>query len=111
MKSRLRHFENGAAIMWCPQRGRYAVFGPSGGEPIAWKTDEAAAARQAAALAPVPYEPTPEDLVREREARAGAAGAEPGAQVDEQPLSAVRRPVVAEAHQRAKAMAGIRRAR
>jgi hypothetical protein len=103
-KSRLRHFPNGAAILWDVLRRKFGVFSPEGGEAVAWRADEAVAARMAEAFAPVPYVPTEEDRVREREARAGAAGAEPGPQVDEQPMSAVRRPVVAEAHARGKAM-------
>jgi hypothetical protein len=65
-RSKLRHFPNGAAIAWDAERRKFGVFAPEGGEPVAWRADEAVAARVAEAFAPVPYVPTEEDRVRER---------------------------------------------
>jgi hypothetical protein len=50
-RSKLRHFPNGAAIAWDAERRKFGVFAPEGGEPVAWRADEAVAARVAEAMA------------------------------------------------------------
>jgi hypothetical protein len=51
MTFRPEHFPNGAAILRDAQRRKWAVFSPEGGEPVAWRADEAVAARVAEAMA------------------------------------------------------------